>query len=107
MAQQQKQQTLDYRRPIREKAALPWCRTDLAPAAVTAAIILAANGWLLWNADKSWGFWLWVFLIIPVANGVLTAVLLACSDWRRGCQRRCTPGSPSSDAAAPSWWMLP
>ena len=73
------QQTLDYRRPIREEPALPWYKTDLATAAVTVAIILAANGWLVWNADKSSGFWLWVFVFILGANGVLAAVLLACS----------------------------
>jgi hypothetical protein len=73
------QQTLDYQRPIRDEPALPWYKTDLATAAVTAGMILAANGWLVWNADKSWGFWLWVFVFIPVANGVLAAVLLACS----------------------------
>jgi hypothetical protein len=73
------QQTLHYQRPIREEPALPWYKTDLAAAAVTVGIIFAANGWLVWNADKSWGFWLWVFVFIPVANGVLAAVLLACS----------------------------
>lgn len=73
------QQTLDYQRPIREKPALPWYKTDLAAAGVTAGVILAANGWLVWNADKSWGFWLWVFFLCPAANGVLAAVLLACS----------------------------
>ena len=73
------QQTLEYQRPIREKTALPWYKTDLATGAVTVAIILAANGWLVWNADKSWGFWLWVFVFIPVANGILAGVLLACS----------------------------
>ena len=73
------QQTLNYRPPIREKPALPWFKADFATASVTAGIILAANGWLLWNADKSWGFWLWVFFLIPAANGVLAAVLLACS----------------------------
>jgi hypothetical protein len=73
------QQTLDYQRPIREKPALPWYKTDLATAAVTVGIVLAANGWLVWSADKSWGFWLWVLVFIPVANGVLAGVLLACS----------------------------
>src|SRR5436190_22326336 len=73
------QQTLDYQRPIREEPALPWYKTDLATAAATAGIILAGNGWLVWHADKSWGFWLWVFVYIPAANGVMAAVLLLCS----------------------------
>jgi hypothetical protein len=74
-----RQKTLDYRRPVREEPALPWYKTDLAASGVTTGIILAADGWLVWNADKSWGFWLWVFVFIPVANGVLALVLLACS----------------------------
>lgn len=72
-------QTLDYRRPIREEPALPWYQSDLAAAAVTAALILAANAWLVYVADKSWGFWVWIFILIPIANGLLASVLLACS----------------------------
>jgi hypothetical protein len=71
--------TLDYRRPLPEERPLPWYQSDLVTAAVTAAIILAANGWLLWNADTGWGFLFWAFVLIPIANGLLAAVLLACS----------------------------
>ena len=73
------QKTLDYRRPTREKPSLPWYKTDLVTAGVTVAIILAANGWLVWNADKSWSFWPWGFVFIPIANGLLAAALFVCS----------------------------
>ena len=71
--------TLDYRRPLRDQRPLPWYKTDLAPAAVAAAIILVVNGWLVWSADTGWGFWVWVFVLIPLANAILAGALLACS----------------------------
>jgi hypothetical protein len=46
---------------------------------VTAAVILGVNAWLVWHADKSWGFWLWAFFLIPAANALLTGALVACS----------------------------
>ena len=51
----------------------------MTTAGVTVAVILVANGWLVWFADKSWGFWVWVFVFVPLANAALAVVLLACS----------------------------
>lgn len=71
------QQTLDYRR--HEESPPLWYRSDWATAVVTIGIILSTNGWLVWSADKGWGFPLWVFALIPLANGVLAVLLVVCS----------------------------
>ena len=63
----------------RVRPSLPWRRIDLAMAGLMGLTIVGVNVWLVSVADASWFLRLWVFGVIPIANAILGAVLLAWS----------------------------
>lgn len=70
---------LHYQGPIEKKPAPSsgHLSTWIAPA-LTPAIIIAVNAWLVWDAPEDMGSLFWVFFIVPIANACLATLLLFC-----------------------------
>jgi len=70
---------LHYQRPIEKKPkrSSSHLSTWIAPA-LTPAIIIAFNAWLVCDAPRGMGSLLWMLAIIPAANACLAVALLFC-----------------------------
>jgi ABC-type multidrug transport system permease subunit len=54
-----------------EQGLYSW-KGNLAAAALSIVVIVAANAWLVWRTDKNWGlFWIWIWYFVPAANMLL------------------------------------